>query len=234
MIESTVALGGTRIHIVGHQQLIVGLTDKIRLSPTIDPSALPLRTKKGAKYPDWVVDQQIREANLEHYTRIKAAFVRNDLCLSKSTGAGIYFFIQRKSRSPGFYYIGITDSLFRRISDEHLRRKDFISYSLAYPEKRQLYLNEVLAFYGRKYSKYKCEYKLESECLVSTPFDTVAWISSRDLDMSTWEGIETHFVSFRSGYHPACNVKKVEYEPEQRFADAFVLVRELFDDLLSH
>jgi len=218
----------------GNISPIQSLVDGIRNSRSTNPQALPLRGSRDETLPDWVVDSNSREINRSHYSALRKSFLREKLLLDTNALRGLYFFLRLFPKPTKYYYIGIANPLARRIRNEHLRNKDFIFYSISYPQNRERYLKEVLCFYGSKpkYAHLKGEYIRESDCLKEVMFDRIAWVGCNEFEKKTWEEIETHFVSNKD-YKPCCNVRKKSVYPADEFRPEFDAVQNVLDQLLN-
>lgn len=218
-------------HVTGVQSLLHG----IRNSPSGNPEALPLRGAKNERPPAWASDPISRGFNQTHCSKLRKMFLE-ELNLSISSGLnGLYFFLKQLPNAPQYYYIGKSNNLARRIGTEHLKNKDFIFYSICYPQNREYYLDEVLKFYGskRKYAKFKGEYIRESACLTRVSFDTIAWVGCNEWPMTTWEGTETHFIASEV-YKPCCNVSEKNATPPEQFRQEFNAVEAVLNRLLDN
>ena len=196
--------------------------------------ALPLRGGRNEVLPDWAIDPNSREINRSHYSALRRTFLRENFLLGANVLRGLYFFLRLFPKPTKYYYIGKANHLARRIEKEHLKNKDFIFYSISYPQNRIRYLKKVLCFYGSKpkYAHLKEEYMRESDCLEEVVFDSIAWIGCNEFEMKTWEGIETHFVSNKA-YKPCCNVRKKSADPADEFRPEFDAVQNVLNQLLS-
>lgn len=210
------------------------LIDGIKTSPSSSPAALPLRGAKNEGLPEWADHPSSRDSNRSHDSTLRKLFLGRELLLDGKILKGLYFFLRFHSAPVKYYYIGKANDLGRRIEREHLKNKDFIFYSIAFPQNRNLYLNEVLCFYGGKpkYVHLKEEYKRESDCLEEVLFDSIAWVGCNDLEMSTWEAVETHFICNKS-YKPCCNVSKKNAIPSDHFLPEFNAVQSVLMEQLK-
>ncbi len=133
-----------------------------------------------------------------------------------------------QNQKPLFYYIGVADSIKRRLG-EHFTRLDFIFYSIAYPCQSETYFHEVMRFYGEGlYPDHRDEYERQFLCYKSSCFTSVAWLSNQDLDYSVWSELETFYVSI---YKPCVNFDKKDATPNERYRSIFLESRA---HLLNH
>jgi hypothetical protein len=191
--------------------------ESIRAIRSPEPSVLPLR--KNGEYPTWVTDVAVRKQNAKLYSTLKSRFLRHDLLRVKPAESGLYFFFKKQDRKPIFYYIGIADSIKRRLG-EHLTRLDYIFYSITYPRQADTYFNEVMKFYGEGlYPDHKEEYERQFLCYKSTSFQSIAWLSSYDLGYSDWDKLETFYVSICK---PCVNVDKKDATPDESYRSLFL------------
>ena len=103
---------------------IPNFIESLRSIPSPEPSVLPLR--KNGTYPNWVTNVPLRKQNAKLYSLLKSKFMK--ISFLPPTESGFYFFFKMVNQQPIFYYIGIADSIKRRLG-EHLTRLDFIFYS---------------------------------------------------------------------------------------------------------
>lgn len=212
--------------LIGHQTPVRPLVDSILRSQAVKPRVLPLRQKDPL--PISIPHREARIENEMAFRNFKSRFIKDNLLTQSVKLPGIYFFYNKKAGLKYCYYIGIADSLKRRMG-EHITRRDYVLYSLAFPEKTREYLDEVLWFYGekRQYKKYIDEYKRQTECLDSAMFDTIAWIASEELSFCAWDLIETHFIVKSQ---PCVNADKKYSVPDKHYESRYEEVREFFED----
>lgn len=195
---------------------IDGFIQSIREIPSADPSVLPLR--KNGEYPTWVTNVALRKQNAKLYGTLKSRLLRDELLRVKPAESGLYFFFKRSDGKPKFYYIGIADSIKRRLG-EHLTRLDYIFYSIAYPPKADMYFDEVMRFYGEGlYPDHKDEYERQYLGYKSTSFQFIAWLSSPELSITDWDKLETFYVSICK---PSANKDKLDAIPDETFRSLF-------------
>jgi hypothetical protein len=185
-----------------------------------DPAVLPLR--KSGEYPGWVTNAPLRRLNARLYSTLKSRFLGTGL--APRSEPGLYFFFRNEATRPIFYYIGVADSIKRRLG-EHLTRLDYIFYSIAHPARADSYFNEVMAFYGEGlYPNHKDEYLRQFLCYKSTGFQSIAWLSSPTVAYFDWKEVETFYVSI---FKPCVNVDKKDATPDERF-------RGMYQNSLAH
>ena len=205
----------------------------IKHSPSNNCTALPLRGGKGETLPDWADEQPSREINRKHNSDLRKIFL-SELELSKVNALkGLYFFLKLLPKKPDYYYIGVSNNLARRIGDEHLKNKDFIFYSICFPNNRVKYLNEAIRFYASKpmSSDFKDEYIRESSCLEKVLFEYIAWVGCNDWPKKTWEEVETHFIANKD-FYPCCNDSKKDALPSAHYLDEFECIKTVLHQLL--
>jgi hypothetical protein len=214
--------------VIGHITSVNPLVDRIKNSTTADRQALPLRQKDPL--PITILDREFRVENEKAFGSYKSNFLKENLLINKIKSPGIYFFFNKKVGLKYCYYIGIADSIKRRMG-EHITRRDYIFYSLAFPKKKEKYLEEVLWFYGQKkqYEKYIDEYKRQTECLDCALFDSIAWLSSDKIPYCVWDLIETHFIIENQ---PCVNVGKKGAIPEKNYENTYLEVKDFVNDLI--
>ncbi len=149
---------------------------------------------------------------------------------------GIYFLFDYYNSTVKFYYIGISGTkrnpnrpLWERI-EEHLKNKDIIFYSIAFPERIEIYRNETKIFYeDGNYSGKKDEYKRQFDALKVTTIKYIAWISHTIFDYATWDAVETFFISQK---RPPANFKKIDASPNMQYSPQFEVIKNYFFDNL--
>lgn len=192
--------------------------ESVRSTPSPEPSVLPLRTK--GTYPPWVTNVPRRKQNAKLYSSLKSKLMRTELLAPAESG--LYFFFKMEKEKAAFYYIGIADSIKRRLG-EHLTRLDYIFYSIAFPHQAETYFKEVMEFYGEGlYPDHKEEYERQFQCYKSMSFESIAWLSNHELDYSDWDELETFYISM---HQPCVNIDKKDATPNERFRPLFLKSR---------
>ena len=176
-------------------------------------------------YPAWVTNVPRRKQNASLYSSLKSKLMKSELLAP--TSSGLYFFFSVEKEKPVFYYIGIADSVKRRLG-EHLTRLNYIFYSIAYPHLAETYFKEVMKFYGEGlYPDHSEEYDRQFRCYKSTCFASIAWMSNQNLEYSEWDELETFYVAICK---PCVNVDKRDAIPNEKLRSLFLESRAHFVD----
>lgn len=207
------------LNLINHIASVHPFLESIRTMESPKPSLLPLRGRGNP--PAWVTEVAVRKLNEKLYSKLRQTFAEQHVFSEVPFEAGIYFFYSFSNRSPDFYYIGIADSLTRRLQ-EHLRRLDFTFFSLAFPDRATTYREEGLEFYAsQKYTGHREEYERQFNARIKPGIQFIGWLSSSDLALPDWDELETHFVH---ELRPAVNVAKLDTPPNEQFRPLYRVV----------
>jgi hypothetical protein len=195
--------------------------NEIRSFDSPNPEALPQRSNFD------ISDElsEARQINRKLYGRLKDRYRKETLFHGYEKILGIYFFYSITDGRPQFYYIGIGDNLSERFKD-HLRRLDFIFYSLAFPHNYVLYYRDAIRFYAEgKYASHRPEYDRQFDAVKTVGIQYIAWISSAQ--NVNWYEMETYFIAT---FKPPVNDRKKTESPKPQFHEDYSEINKYFLD----
>ena len=207
------------MELFGRSVSITNYLEEIRNFNSPAPEALPQRSNFE------ITDElsEARQINRRLYGKLKDRYRKETLFRDYANISGIYFFYSRSDNLPKYYYIGIATNLSDRFED-HLRRLDFIFYSLAYPQNIKTYYRDAIRFYADgKYASHKPEYDRQFNALETIGIEYIAWISSNE--PLNWYEIESFLIA---EFRPPVNDRKKTEIPKDEYKDDYVRVKDYF------